>query len=747
MGISHTSLRKQLKKPNFASCNSCLSEKQDIALNKILLASFMSLNNMDFQGRLDVDSFEIKVVSKLMTLGIRHPKMKIKQNGVDSEVLHSICRRLWQSRRGTCAATVSIIGSLASQETIKALTRVHLPVSQFLFFESLDSLIEENNVEGIKDIANNELSETELVYGAELCQELENLRVFIVGAGAIGCELLKTFALSGIGEAKPYLLKITDMDFIERSNLNRQLLYRREHIGFSKAQTSAEMIQQVNPFLSVESHMQPMGSRSENTFNAMFWKNVDVVATALDNIEARRYCDDQAVLHGKWMLDSGTLGTKGNSQVIIPHVSESYTSSSDPPEESIPVCTLKSFPYSAEHCVAWSKNLFDQLFTIDMQYLQSTTNLTSLDENDAIRIQSLMSFIESIKLETDLKRRFLLATKWSRRLFDKLYKDDIKELIREHPIDEIDEDGEFFWSGSRKFPQVLEFNHSDSTHDAFIHYSSTTLLRCIEILKDNTVKISPESFEKDDESLGHVQFVASASALRCRVYSIEELSGGYLAVQQLAGRIIPAVATTTSIVAGLVTHELIKIAGEKIRMRRQKISESAYLRSNVQHILPRFRNAFVNIARPTLAFAQPVEANSYSSAGNPTSVFTMWDTLEFHSKQKYERDLALETITMEDIQEYLQRRFHSNLRITSLSVEDLLLFADFLSSSDEEKLEQFQKPILQLLLEVNADNSSQQQLIEDLRSRWRDRGFIDIEALIANEDDQEIRIPEIRVRL
>jgi ubiquitin-activating enzyme E1 len=62
-------------------------------------------------------------------------------------------------------------------------------------------------------------------------------------------------------------------------------------------------------------------------------------------VEARKYVDEQCVKYKCWLIDSGTLGTKANSQVIIPHVTESYSSSSDPPEESIPICTLKSFPY------------------------------------------------------------------------------------------------------------------------------------------------------------------------------------------------------------------------------------------------------------------------------------------------------------------------------------------------------------------------------------------------------------------
>lgn len=61
--------------------------------------------------------------------------------------------------------------------------------------------------------------------------------------------------------------------------------------------------------------------------------------------------DRRCVFYQKPLLESGTLGTKGNTQVVIPHVTESYSSSQDPPEKSIPMCTLKSFPNAIEHTI------------------------------------------------------------------------------------------------------------------------------------------------------------------------------------------------------------------------------------------------------------------------------------------------------------------------------------------------------------------------------------------------------------
>ena len=64
-------------------------------------------------------------------------------------------------------------------------------------------------------------------------------------------------------------------------------------------------------------------------------------------------------------------------QVVIPKVTESYSSSQDPPEKSIPICTLKNFPNAIEHTLQWARDLFEGQFTqaplTAAQYLEDPT--------------------------------------------------------------------------------------------------------------------------------------------------------------------------------------------------------------------------------------------------------------------------------------------------------------------------------------------------------------------------------------
>lgn len=58
-------------------------------------------------------------------------------------------------------------------------------------------------------------------------------------------------------------------------------------------------------------------------------------------------------------------------QVVVPHLTESYSSSADPPEASIPVCTLKNFPYAIEHTIQWARDWFEGEFVHNAENINS----------------------------------------------------------------------------------------------------------------------------------------------------------------------------------------------------------------------------------------------------------------------------------------------------------------------------------------------------------------------------------------
>jgi ubiquitin-activating enzyme E1 len=107
------------------------------------------------------------------------------------------------------------------------------------------------------------------------------------------------------------------MDTIEKSNLNRQFLFRPKDVGRTKSSAAVEAVIAMNPDLSghITARTDRVGVDTEDVFTPEFWQGLDVVTNALDNVEARKYVDSRCVDFRKPLLESGTLGTKGNTQV------------------------------------------------------------------------------------------------------------------------------------------------------------------------------------------------------------------------------------------------------------------------------------------------------------------------------------------------------------------------------------------------------------------------------------------------
>jgi molybdopterin/thiamine biosynthesis adenylyltransferase len=149
----------------------------------------------------------------------------------------------------------------------------------------------------------------------------------MVGAGGIGCELLKNLVLTGFGE-----IHIVDLDTIDLSNLNRQFLFRNEHIKKSKAlvcwfhiilfastrlilalQVAKESAGKFNPNVTIEAYHDNI---KDPKFNVAFFKKFQVVFNALDNLEARRHVNKMCLAAGVPLVESGTTGFNGQVQVI-----------------------------------------------------------------------------------------------------------------------------------------------------------------------------------------------------------------------------------------------------------------------------------------------------------------------------------------------------------------------------------------------------------------------------------------------
>jgi len=111
----------------------------------------------------------------------------------------------------------------------------------------------------------------------------------MIGAGAIGCELLKNYAMLGLGRRGRII--VTDPDVIENSNLSRQFLFREKHIRKAKSITAANACLKMNNEMQLVARLDRVGAKTEEIYSNKFFEYIDVVTNALDNVAARLYVD------------------------------------------------------------------------------------------------------------------------------------------------------------------------------------------------------------------------------------------------------------------------------------------------------------------------------------------------------------------------------------------------------------------------------------------------------------------------
>ena len=387
--------------------------------------------------------------------------------------------------------------------------------------------------------------------------------MLLVGAGGIGCELLKNLVLTSFGS-----ISIIDLDTIDLSNLNRQFLFRHEHIKKPKAIVAKEAAQQFNPKVKLTAYH---ANIKDPQFNIEWFASFDLVFNALDNLEARRHVNKMCLAADVPLIESGTTGFNGQVQVIKKGKTACYDCNPKTTPKSFPVCTIRSTPSQPIHCIVWAKSyLLPELFGESEEAAEVDT---TEDSENAGEIENLRKEAQALKKI----RETMGSNDFAKNVFDKVFSEDIDRLRKMEDA----------WK-TRKPPEVLSYSTleteasgispsicssdqitwSRNENFAVFKDSLQRLARRFLDSQAQALKVGSSgpsiAFDKDDEDT--LDLVAAAANLRSDIFSISTRSK--FDIKQMAGNIIPAIATTNAMIAGLCVMQAFKVfRGEYFRAK------------------------------------------------------------------------------------------------------------------------------------------------------------------------------------
>lgn len=390
-------------------------------------------------------------------------------------------------------------------------------------------------------------------------------RVLLVGAGGIGCELLKDLVKSGFGE-----IHIIDLDTIDLSNLNRQFLFRQEHIKKPKALVAKEVAQRFDPRVKLIAHH---ANIKDAQYTVQWFSEFNLVFNALDNLDARRHVNRMCLAADIPLIESGTTGFNGNVQVIRKGKTACYDCRPKELPKSFPVCTVRSTPSQPIHTIVWAKSyLLPELFGVSEDQVEDFDHSTDSENAEEIK---------KLKAETEQLRKIkesMGSDDFAEKVFDQVYRIDIERLLSM----------EDYWK-DKKSPTPLSFEIFSSGSEAVqpsiakIDQRLWTIPETFVVFKDSLRRLanrladqraetlktnSPEpviEFDKDDDDT--LDFVTAAANLWSAAFAIEPKSK--FDTKQMAGNIIPAIATTNAMVAALCVLQAYKVLKEELPKTRE----------------------------------------------------------------------------------------------------------------------------------------------------------------------------------
>lgn len=580
---------------------------------------------------------------------------------------------------------VSLMGSITSSETIKLITNKYTPISQWFSWTD-DTLLPKNKP---LEYINSETSYG-FIYGTDIENKLINSEWLIAGFGSIGCEHLKNMAFMNIKN-----ITIIDFDMIEKSNLNNQFIFNKEHIGKYKAQISSEIIKKLKPDINVKYYLNKLSS-DDIEFSDLILSKLTGVLNSCDNINSRKFIDEQCFKYNLPLFDSGVSGNNGSIQPIIPFITETFSASNDIDNTvSYPLCVIKNFPIEINHTIVWALEQFEFFTnapTIMNKWSLDPLFINKLDEKEKIIAQEYINlFIIKYPIH---KNGLISCITWAIDMFNEYYYNTINKLLETFPSEHKTDDGNIFWTCGKKCPKPIKFDHKNIYHLNFIESTVHLLAQCsgisnnfdlqdiiniINSVNNNTnnnfeLNYIPQILDYNNDSNWHVKWITSTSNMRALNYSIP--ISNFFETKGIVGNIIPRVVYTSSIISGLTLLELLKNV------------------LDYKHV-ELYKSTFINLSESLIINSEPIKASMIDIAGVKMNSWTKFD---------YTKDT-----TLNEFKKYYEDIFKT--LITMIVIDTTMIYADFLDEIVLDKkisniiLEHFNTLVIPNIVSINLLSS------------------------------------------
>ena len=651
----------------------------------------------------------------------------------------------------------SFIGGVTAQEIIKHLGK-YKPIHQWLYcdFSEIVDNLDSKNIN--RTLTNSRYDDQVAIFGNDIQKKLESTNIFMIGAGALGCEFLKTFAMMGISTENNNKLYVTDNDNIEVSNLNRQFLFNKASIGHSKSKIACESIKQMNNKLNCIPYQTRVCPENEDFFDEEFWNKQDYIINAVDNIKAREYIAKQSLIYKKILIDSGTLGTKANSQIMIPHKTIPYSPPEEKSQDSIPMCTLADHPFNIIHCIEWARDNFKGYFVNSLKevkmFLENKDNYYDYANKEYVfsdlfkKLQMIFEYSKMI-----IEKNFEKCLEKALNQYNTNFNYRILDLISQHGKDSLNEEGTKYWTGDKRFPHPLPFDSNNKYALLFVKKYAQILGTAMSIpiidddkeiikiisnikvkeytpiistnnnssnyykkkltkeekklkikleneqinsliaemnkylesfdLKETSNLINIKEFEKDDDDNGHIEFLYAFTNLRAENYDIQKCD--ISKVKLIAGKIVPAIASTTAAIVGLVALQFYILNQE----------------GNIDTKMNSLRNCYFNFAINTISFEKLRKSNNVKD-GNELfeenekkfklvpPEYSIWDYIVINN-----------SLTLNEFIKFIKKDY--KVDVTSIISNNISLYLknDTLNNTFDEKIEDIYNKISKIKLFEN----------------------------------------------